>query len=294
MGNFFQYPTHSQEDLKWGLILKTLGHTVIPPGSSYPPLEHPKSYQFDALKTRSVSEYQIVYITSGKGLFEAENGIKHGVMPGTVFLLFPGVTHRYYPNIETGWTEYYIGVEGAIMDNFLNIGFLSVNHPILQVGTREGLLRHYKEIFQLAKNEKKGWQQAASGAVIHLIGDLMYLINNQNTDSSTERIIENIKAHISENLTEKINWEKISKNNGVSYSKLRKLFKSYMGMTLSEYLIQVRITEAKLLLAKSNDPIKHIAVDTGFQNEYYFNRMFKKMVGVAPGMFRSQMIFKND
>lgn len=287
MENFFKYPTHSSEDLKWGLVLKTLGYTVISPGSIYPPLQHPKSHQFDVMKTRRVSEYQIVYITVGKGQFEAENGISQPIEAGSIFLLFPGISHRYRPDKETGWTEYYVGVEGDLADNLLKNGFVTTDNPTFKIGIHEHIVRLFHQVFDLAKSEKMYWQQAAAGAVYHLFSAILHLARNQQMDSSVEKLIERLRTQIAERISEKINWQALSKENGISYSKMRKDFKAYMGMTLGDYLLQLRLTQAKLLLSQTNEPIKQIALDTGFQNEYYFSTVFKKAIGVTPGTFRS-------
>ncbi len=288
MENFFEYPTHSGEDLKWGMAIHTLGFSRTPAGTSYPPMVHPKEYQFDSLRPRKLDEYQIIYITAGKGLFEVEGGIRYQVNPGTIFLLFPKVAHRYKPLTETGWTEYYVGVNGKLLDSLLENGFLSIEQPIYEVGFHEHLVRHYHQVFQLAKAEKVGWQQAASAAVFHLIGDLLYLIKNNTVDTATEILIRRIKTQIAERIAQKIDWNELGRLNGVSYSKMRKTFRDYVGMSLGQYHQQLRLNQAKILLTQSKAPIKEIAFSLGYQNEYYFNTAFKKKTGIAPGTYRKR------
>ena len=50
--NFFYYPTYSEHDKKWGVVVTALGHTNVLPNSTYPPLLHPKSHQFSVQKSR--------------------------------------------------------------------------------------------------------------------------------------------------------------------------------------------------------------------------------------------------
>ena len=151
--NFFNYPAYSENDKKWGVVVTALGHTNVLPNTSYPPLQHPKSHQFSSKRCRRVTEYQIIYITSGEGHFESENGIKCHIKAGTIFLLFPGILHRYYPNRYTGWTEYYVGINGRFIDQIFKEGFLSVDRPVFEIGVHEKLVQLYNEIFQII-NEK--------------------------------------------------------------------------------------------------------------------------------------------
>ena len=68
----------------------------------HPDGNHPSRYPFSWDLGRKLDEYQLVYIASGAGVFEAERVGTVRVIPGTVFLLFPGVWHRYKPDLASG------------------------------------------------------------------------------------------------------------------------------------------------------------------------------------------------
>ncbi|WP_169734685.1 helix-turn-helix domain-containing protein [Maribacter antarcticus] len=55
-----------------------------------------------------------------------------------------------------------------------------------------------------------------------------------------------------------------------------------MVVTYAQYQLQLRINEDKHLLSRTINPIKQIAPSLCFQNEYYFNTIFKKKTGTAP------------
>ena len=132
-----------------------------------------------------------------------------------------------------------------------------------------------------------GYQQFAAGIVGNLLGELLFLERNKTVDSSTEQLIQSIKIYVSEKISEKIDWYAVSRQHGVSYSKLRKEFKAYVDMSPGQYQLRLRINQAKLMLSQSIEPIKLIATSLGFQNEYYFNTIFKKKTGRAPGNYRN-------
>lgn len=285
--SFFNYPAYSDFDTKWGAVVTALGYTHILPNTAYPPLLHPENHQFSVHKSRRISEYQIIYITAGEGYFESENGIKHHIKSGTVFLLFPGILHRYYPKKNTGWTEYYVGINGKHLDEMIKEGFLSVKHPIFEIGVHENLVQSYNDIFKLVKNGKAGYQQFAASIVRRLLAEILFLERNKMVDCSTDQLIQSVKIYISKNLSEKTDWVEVSRQHGVSYSKLRKEFKAYVDMSPGQYQLQLRINQAKLMLSQTMEPIKFIATSLGFQNEYYFNTIFKKKTGMAPGTYRN-------
>lgn len=72
----------------------------------------------------------------------------------------------------------------------------------------------------------------------------------------------------------------------LSRERLSRLFHETLGITFSEYLIQVRLTTARELLSESNAPVTEVAFASGFQSLSQFNRNFTKYEGRSPREFR--------
>ncbi|MFC4102662.1 response regulator [Paenibacillus xanthanilyticus] len=64
------------------------------------------------------------------------------------------------------------------------------------------------------------------------------------------------------------------------------LFKKNLGKTFSEYISELRIKKARKLLKQTNLSIEEIAIQTGYVEYYYFNKVFKKHCGMTPAKFR--------
>ena len=69
-----------------------------------------------------------------------------------------------------------------------------------------------------------------------------------------------------------------------------RIFKQKTGLTPNAYLNRLRIEKAKKLLAKTNENmnIKQIADSCGFNDQYYFSRIFKRSEGVSPAHWKRQ------
>nr|WP_276313830.1 AraC family transcriptional regulator [Exiguobacterium algae] len=65
-------------------------------------------------------------------------------------------------------------------------------------------------------------------------------------------------------------------------------FKQQYGVNLSEYLLTIRMCEAKRLLESSRQRIYEVAQAVGFSDDKYFRKVFKKQVGVTPNEYREQ------
>ena len=72
------------------LWVNTVGFQSIQPDSPYPLKDHPSGYFFNAQKGRVLREYQLVYITKGRGLFSSETTPEKQVCKGRLMVLFPG------------------------------------------------------------------------------------------------------------------------------------------------------------------------------------------------------------
>ena len=75
----------------------------------------------------------------------------------------------------------------------------------------------------------------------------------------------------------------------LSASRARHLVRDIFGQSLSELLIEERLTRARLLLLTTSRSVGEIARQLGFVSEYYFNRLFKQRVGAPPGRYRDRV-----
>ena len=284
----FKYLLVNDRDKKFGLTVNTVGFQPIAPNMVYPSIEHPKSYYFNPSTGRILSEYQIVYVSKGKGFFSSDPAKKTNIAKGDVMILFPGQWHTYCPHRETGWNEYYIGFEGKIADDIATNGFISPENPILHVGVSEELVNLFSSAIKIAKDDKTGAQQNLAGITFNILGAILSLAQNRNFESrETSQKIERAKVIMIENIHKNIDVKAIATNLGISYSLFRKTFKEYTGYAPAQYFQELKIKRAKEFLAETNYSIKEISYDLNFSSYEYFLSFFKKRVGYTPLEYRN-------
>lgn len=165
-----KYLPASKQDIKWGLIINTVGYQQIRPMQTYPPQNHPANYIFSIQKGRVLDEYQLVYITRGSGCFCSDSCSEINIQEGKMFMLFPGEWHDYHPNPETGWDEYWIGFKGINIENLQRNEFFNKQKPVFDVGVQEDIVHLYKQAIFIAREQDTCFQQLLSGIVERLLG----------------------------------------------------------------------------------------------------------------------------
>ena len=106
INNESRYLISTEEDELWGLVVTSVGSQTISAKENYPPSSHPQGYFFNVDEGRVLSEYQLLYITDGQGIFTyGDSRESQLITEGKVFFLFPGVWHTYRPFANTCWKE---------------------------------------------------------------------------------------------------------------------------------------------------------------------------------------------
>lgn len=97
-------------------------------------------------------------------------------------------------------------------------------------------------------------------------------------------VLEYLAKHFSEVVT----MENIAKETLQSKSNITANFRQIMECTVFEYLDVLRVSESCMLLKTTDEPVTEIALKCGFNSSSYFNRVFKKTMGISPGEYRKE------
>ena len=92
-------------------------------------------------------------------------------------------------------------------------------------------------------------------------------------------------------MSEKITLETIAKENFISVSKLKRIFRLETGESVISYLTAIRISEAKRLILEGKYTFSQIAKKVGFESIHYFSSVSKKQTGMTASEY-SKLIHK--
>jgi AraC-like DNA-binding protein/ligand-binding sensor protein len=105
-------------------------------------------------------------------------------------------------------------------------------------------------------------------------------------DEAESPLIRRARAYILANHADPIDLDRVAQAMHVSTFYFCKMFKKATGLTFTDYLSRVRVEKSKTLLLNPHLRISEIAYDVGFKSLTHFNRMFRKIAGESPTVYR--------
>lgn len=232
-------------------------------------------------------QYVLIFCTEGKGWFTVHNK-RYDVVPNTFFILPPGVHHAYGADERNPWSIYWIHFQGhSAVHIAKKVNILHHIHPV-RFGTTDDRLQLFEEIYQSLDD---GYSienlQYTSMCLWHLLSSFVFVDHfkhflYEKRQDTISRAIEFFKANLSRNVT----LAEVADHLGFSSSHCSFLFRSRTGYAPLEYFSRLRIQRACQYLDLTELRIKEIASSLGYDDPYYFSRVFNKVMGLSPRKYK--------
>lgn len=161
--------------------------------------------------------------------------------------------------------------------------FQQMVHYILQVKGIQAhqLLSDSQSVERFARASR-----SAKDALIwihHIVGKSLDYMNSLEHSPS---VVEQAKAYIHQHLADVISREDIASHVYLNPDYLTRIFKRETGMSISDYLLQQRLSIAAELLVNTDLAVSAVASRIGYANFSHFSRIFKKYMGINPLEYR--------
>lgn len=233
-------------------------------------------------------DYQLIYLVDGKGYFEID-GRTREVQKGSI-IVYPPHYPQYYSYYARDCTElYWIHFTGFSAGSCLeNTGLLK--HPVLQIGISEVFIELFEKIILELQSKKPNCTSMASAYFLQLLASMgrqLILSSNENS-SAASNVIKRVLAKLHMKYNESFSVRSLAGECNLSLYRFIHKFKAETGMTPVEYITRIRINEARKLLTGSSLNIAEVSSIVGYENPLYFSRVFKKVTGISPSLYKKQ------
>jgi AraC-like DNA-binding protein len=123
------------------------------------------------------------------------------------------------------------------------------------------------------------------------LGDLLSMIAKNSYDMEVlnitqQSLVKTCEMYIADNHKSNISLKNVAEYVHLNASYLSMLFKKLKGITISDYIVNIRMEKAKQLLTSTNISISEVGKRVGYNDQFYFTKVFKKFVGETPTRYR--------
>jgi YesN/AraC family two-component response regulator len=168
--------------------------------------------------------------------------------------------------------------------------FTKVTRELLKFGVDTDLKKLEEAYFQTRVLERK--QYEAVVRLLAIFAQHLASLSNQlmvSAEQVESPLVTRAKNYISEHQDEEVSLRQVAAAVNSSAFYFCKMFKQATGLTFTDYLARTRIEKVKNLLLNPHKRISEVAYETGFQSLSQFNRVFRRVTGQSPTVWRSKL-----
>lgn len=241
------------------------------------------SYGLSAFRT--LPHFALVYILAGEGFYQSRDHPEQKLRSGNALILPPGISHRYGPTGEEGWSEVYLLFNGSVFQQWLRTGILNPKASILQAQPIDEWARRITSVLPPSENLYTS-SRTSLKAVCRLQNLLAQLL-----DEAPENLLDVDAEWLAQAraLLEEIPFRgqaTVSRQLRTTTDCFRKRFHKLLGISPREYRHSYLVDRASALLQNGKLRDHEIANTLGFYDAAHFSKFFKSRSGQTPSSFR--------
>ncbi len=243
---------------------------------------------FETRRDKGRKDYQLLYIASGKSHFFID-GKEHIVTAGHMVIFHPDEPQHYKYYKEDRTSVYWVHFTGSQVEKILEHYNIIRGEKIIYSGTSPDFQWLFGQIIQELQLCRKQYDEMLTLLLrnIFILIRRSLEINKKFTDTMEKEVSYAI-YYFRDNFNKEINVDKYAQSLNISVSWFIRCFRQITGMTPLQYVINLRISNAQMLLETSDYTISQIAESVGYENALYFSRLFHKQTGISPKEYRKK------
>ncbi|MDR1919659.1 MAG: helix-turn-helix domain-containing protein [Tannerellaceae bacterium] len=251
----------------------------------------PKAENHFISRENGCGEYLLIYCTKGEGWYRL-NEKMYAVHANEFFILPAEQPHQYGASDGNPWYIYWIHFKGS------NAEYVYERLSCLQrIGMEEDSriddrISFFEELVRaLELGHDEEMIAYANLSLNHLLSSFMYVqsyrdVKFRKKEKQNTFFISLATHYMNENIEKKLTLKEIASYFGYSESHFYRLFLKEIHYAPMNYFLHIKIERACQLLLHTNMKINQISFKLGFEDPYYFSRIFTQIKGCSPKKYR--------
>lgn len=236
----------------------------------------------------SLTSYMMVVAERGEVQFTIDDRLLL-LRQGAVFLGVPGQRVAYMGSALNGTEEGYVLLFEVQGDPNAQAALVRRNGKDRDGGVipeaASAILPELCEQACLCWQHPSGREKLRGQAVFHEIVYHALAPAEEAGQPDRETTMEQMKLYLDLHYHESLSIEQLAQRAGISSRHFRRAFRSRYGISATDYLTDLRISQAKRLMTATKHSIAEIARQVGYQDESHFRRTFKNQMGISPALY---------
>nr|WP_237421171.1 AraC family transcriptional regulator [Flavobacterium sp. Sd200] len=239
-------------------------------------------------RPEGADQHILIYCTDGKGQVEM-NGNTYYIEPGNAIIITQKTAHTYAADANVPWSIFWVHFKGSVaLDIAERFKKLHGAKAFIESGNNTTSL--FNNMYrQLERGYSIDTLVNVNMCLWHFLSTIIY--NSRQEDKIQNSGVAEIAIDFfTRNVHRTITLEEAANEVKLSAAHFSAVFKNKTGFSPIEYFNQLKIQKACQYLHFTNLLIKEIARELGFNDHYYFSRLFTKVMGISPDGYRKRRL----
>lgn len=242
-------------------------------------------------REEGAEQYILIYCTEGQGIIEVEEQVYH-IGKSHAFCIPRGQKHKYYADQQNPWSILWVHFKGEDTRYFP-----LEEKKIIHINSHHSdnrMIVLFRLLFRVLERNYTLGNFVYLSQVLSLILSEIYFREKTDDSNLLDRHVTMVVRFMYQNLRRNLTLEEISAEVSLSKSYLNSIFRAQTSRSPMEFFIHLKMQEACKLLKSTEMYIYEVSAALGYSDQYYFSRIFKKVVGMSPKDYKNGDYFYCD
>ncbi len=256
---------------------------------------YPKAKFHYRERNKGASQHILIHCIDGKGWVEIHGKSRVAVNTGDVFIIPQSVPHHYGADNSSPWSIYWMHFNG---DSAQSVGNLIMGSKKSNINSITPDIERERLFYLMYNTLENGY--GINNLIYANMTLWRYLVSFSHsqlfTKPDTSHHIDPIQQTISymqEHLNATLKLSQLSERVNISSSHYATLFKKKTGYAPIAYFNLLKVQKACQYLQFTELRVGEIALKLGFEDQYYFSRLFSNIMESSPVEYRKRVLNKN-
>lgn len=235
--------------------------------------------------------YILIYCTDGEGWISVGGGKQKRIAKGTLAVIPAHTPHVYGSNPNNPWSIFWLHFQGEEVPEFFRN--IDLDYEPLQIPVKASaqFIVLFDECYDiLLRGHTLNNMIYVSQVARHLIGLICYLQGQPKLPPhKSKQYIEDSIEYMTGQLEKSVTLKELAHRANLSVPHYVHLFKKATGYSPIDYYLRMKMQLAGQYLDLSDLTVKQISSKLGFNDPYYFSKLFNKIMGQSPTHYRNKI-----